>query len=361
MNLQPFSVSFRDEGKGIVIISHKLEETLALSDRVTVLRNGKLMMNRNSKDVSVEDLSAYIFGNEKAIDVSSVDSVDRKKINPQNENPQIRKTILQVTQLSVEVPEKPFLRGIDLSVKSGMITGFAGVRDSGLETLELALAGFLAPKQGTIMLNDTQIDGKGPAMFRKAGGAYLSGDRTGTAMAYDLPLWDSLVIHAYCRTDGSKSGIKNRLEKLGFMDKDYLNRWTNSIMKRAGIFRSVKSSGQAFSGGMLQRIVLQRELAEDASLYILSEPVWGLDRNAVEKGIGELKQYAAKGKSILVFSSDLDFLVSVSDEIVVLQNGSVSASFETVDYAETRELKEAIGFAMVGAPRYHGIGFSYDE
>jgi simple sugar transport system ATP-binding protein len=355
----------RDEGKGIVIISHKLEETLEISDHVTVLRNGKLITNMKSADISMDVLRSYIFGSEKTEsesinytdkkfdDVVSDNFLPRNIINHMSNDSAEKKIVLQVNNLSVENPDKPFLRGIDLTIQSGKIVGFAGVKDSGLETLELSLAGFLNPKTGTIKLNETEIIGLGPNAFRKAGGAYLSADRTGTALAYDLPLWDSLIIHAHRRTDKSKL----LLWKFGFMDTDFLKRRTNRIMEKAGVLRSVKNFCQAFSGGMLQRIVLQRELAEDAELYILSEPVWGLDRIAAEKVILELKEYSLNGKSILIFSADLDFLISASDEIIVLKNGSVSASFDVTDYTEKKKLKDAVGQAMVGTLRYHNSGF----
>lgn len=343
----------RDEGKGIVIISHKLEETLALSDRVTVLRNGKLITAQKSADVSMEDLSRYIFASDKTSETELIHRTDKKNFNTVNNILPRKKIILKVDNLSVENPEKPFLRRIDLHIESGKIIGFAGVKDSGLESLELALTGFLSPKHGTIMLNDTMIGGLGPEDFRKAGGAYLSGDRTGTAMAYALPLWDSLIIHAYRR---GREG-KTLPVKLGFMDKDYLKSWSNQIMEKAEVHRSVRMPGQAFSGGMIQRIVLQRELAEDAKLFVLSEPIWGLDRNAAEKVICELKEYAAKGKTILIFSADLDLLISVSDEIITLRNGFVSSSFNVTDYTEKQKLKDSIGQVMVGSPRYQNAGF----
>ncbi|MDR2900606.1 MAG: ATP-binding cassette domain-containing protein [Treponema sp.] len=344
----------RNKGKGIVIISHKLEETLALSDRVTVLRNGRLITSRMSKDVSIHDLTSSIFGSEKTTQTELMFPTEEKSINISSGNFAQNKIILQVDNLFAEDPEKPFLRGIDLSITSGKIIGFAGVKDSGTETLELALAGFIVPQKGHVILDDTSIGGQGVNAFRKAGGAYLSGDRTGTAMAYDLPLYDSLIIHAHKRSGENKNYLR---ENFGLIDKDYLLRWANRIMEKAGVPRSVKSSGSAFSGGMIQRIVLQRELTEDAKLFILSEPIWGLDRHAAEKVINELKDYAAHGKSILIFSADLDFLISVSDEIIALKNGFVSASFKSADYPEKRKLKDAIGQAMIGSPRYHKAGF----
>jgi simple sugar transport system ATP-binding protein len=296
----------------------------------------------------------YIFENKKPRKDEATIFVEKKHIDVSHVN-FLEKTILEVKNLFVEDPKKPFLRGIDISIKTGKIIGFGGVKESGLETLELALAGFLNPKHGTVMLNDINVTGNGVKCFRKAGAAYLSGDRIGTAMAYDLPVFDSLIIHAH-RRFGENCRKKICLQQLGFMDKKYLTVWTNRIMEKAAVHRSTKLSGRAFSGGMIQRILLQRELAEDVNLFILSEPVWGLDKNAAEKVIRELKDYAAKGKSILVFSADLDFLISVSDEVIVLQNGSVSASFINKDYSEKLTLKNTIAHAMINSLCYHNSG-----
>jgi simple sugar transport system ATP-binding protein len=123
------------------------------------------------------------------------------------------------------------------------------------------------------------------------------------------------------------------------MDGNFLDSWCGEIMRRAGISRSPKNRSDSFSGGMLQRVLLARELEENASLLILAEPGWGLDQDGRARMADELRAYARSGKSVLLFSTDVDELLSIADEIVVLFNGALSP-------AGTRA---EIGRAMVGS------------
>jgi simple sugar transport system ATP-binding protein len=250
--------------------------------------------------------------------------------------------ILSVQGLSVEAPGRPFIRNIDLELAPGTITGIAGVRDSGLETLELALTGFLAPAGGTIRINGRNL--AGVKTFREAGGAYLSADRTG--FAPDLPLQDSIIIHAHQRACRGFWG------KFGVMDQKFLDSLAGRIMHQAQVTGSFKTRGASFSGGMLQRIMLSREFAENAPLLILAEPGWGLDGRSRERLAGKLSNYVAPGRAALLFSTDVEELIAVSDLILVLRNGTFSARIpldsREQGAARMDTYKARIGKAMTG-------------
>jgi simple sugar transport system ATP-binding protein len=260
--------------------------------------------------------------------------------------PRTSAPLLLVQGLSVEVLGRPFLRQIDVSLFPGTILGVAGVRDSGLETLELALSGFLAPSRGSIRLRGQELAGKGIPAFRKAGGAYLSADRTGKALAPQLPLQESIIIHAH---DRSRRGL---LGKWGIMEQAFLDAWAKRIMAAAQVTGSFKTRADAFSGGMLQRILLARELAEKTALLILAEPGWGLDRKNRERLQGELRRYVKPGRGVLLFSTDVEELLALSDRILVLRNGAFSAEFRVDPRNKGIPMdiyKERIGQAMVGS------------
>jgi simple sugar transport system ATP-binding protein len=255
--------------------------------------------------------------------------------------------LLQVRGLCVEVPGRPFLRQIDITLLPGTILGIAGVRDSGLETLELALSGFLVPSRGSIKLRDTELAGKGILAFREAGGAYLGADRTGSALAPQRALQESLIIHAHRRS------LRGFWGKLGILEQPFLDAWAQRIMEAAKVTGSFKTRADAFSGGMLQRLLLARELAEKTDLLILAEPGWGLDSKNRERLQGELRRYIKPGRGVLLFSTDVDELLALSDRIVVLRNGACSADLR-VDPRHQGILplevyKERIGQAMVGS------------
>ncbi|MDR0629991.1 MAG: ATP-binding cassette domain-containing protein [Treponema sp.] len=342
----------KTEGKGFALISHKLEETMAIADRVTVLRKGKTQASQSARSLGNETLQALMFGMDRHKGSRPVKDRARGDSSPTRSLPPPRRGIsseplLVVQGLSVEVPGRPFIRQIDLKLSPGTILGIAGVRDSGLETLELALSGFLRPSEGTIRLQGRELAGKGIHTFRDAGGAYLGADRTGSALAPHLPLQDSIIIHAHPRS------LRGLLGKWGIMEQGFLDAWAARIMGQAQVAGSFKTSAHAFSGGMLQRVLLARELAEKTALLILAEPGWGLDRKNRERLTAELRRYVKPGRGVLLFSTDVEELVALSDTILVLRNGAFSAHI-TLDSCNKGILpmdvyKTRIGQAMVGS------------
>ncbi|MDR3171051.1 MAG: ATP-binding cassette domain-containing protein [Treponema sp.] len=337
------------EGKGVVLISHKLEETLALVDRVTVLRKGSTVATRPADSLNGEAVRDLMFGLDEPTGTPPDLRSERPDTGPQfreqNPNPVLVNAVFSIRNLSVELPGRPFVRGIDLELFPGRIMGIAGVRDSGLETLEHAVTGFLRSSTGSIFLNGRDLTGKGTRAFRESGGAYLSADRTGNALAVSLPLRDSIIIHQH------RYSRKGLLGKLGIMDRRFLDAHISLVMEQAGVSRSPQARGDSFSGGMLQRIILAREFAENAALLVLAEPGWGLDRLGRDRLAGKLRAYVNEGRSVLLFSTDVDELVSVSDEILVLRNGAFSARIlldASRNAASIKDYKERIGQAMVG-------------
>jgi simple sugar transport system ATP-binding protein len=364
----------RDEGRGIVLISHKLDETLGLADRVTVNRRGRTLSSGKAASNTAGELRELIFGPDGTVPTGKAGNA----AIPVPPAAGSGEPLLLVRDLKAEIPGRPFVRNISLELRGGEILGVTGVRDSGLETLELALTGFLgAPGKSP--------GGKRPGLsglvrirgrdvwdvrsFREAGGAYLGADRLGVNLAPELPLRESLIIHAWRR---ARLGL---LGKFGILNKEYLDARCLAIMGRAGVSRSPRYRGSTFSGGMLQRILLSRELEENASLLVLAEPGWGLDQAGRSRMAGELRAYVSTGKGVLLFSTDVDELISVCDEIAVLLDGAVSArvvlgrGLSPEDFGagsvpgtferglSPEEAKAEIGRAMIGGGREEGRGF----
>jgi general nucleoside transport system ATP-binding protein len=299
------------EGRGIIFITHKLKEALAIANRVTVIRHGVAQETRETSGFSVEELRREIFGADMADN-----SKEQKKGSKQNigELP-----ILIIKDLHLEPPGLPAIKSINLRLTPGMIMGITGNRDGGYETLEHAITGFLKTGNknanhsgGSIALNGHDITGKGIRAFRNAGGAYLGADRLGSNLARELPLFESLIIHVY------------RRERFGiFLNLAYLMAWCGQIMNRSGVMRPAEDKPVSFSGGMVQRILLQREFAEGASLLVLTEPGSALDQINRAALADALREYAGGGRAVLVFSSDAEELKFFTDEIMTLKNGAL--------------------------------------
>jgi simple sugar transport system ATP-binding protein len=339
----------KSESKGIVLISHKLEETVALADRVTVLKKGRTVAAGIAPSLTERELGNLIFGAVSPADtgpaapVQSPPTVRRiRRVSQSDESAAGEETCLIMENVSVEVPGRPFIRNGSLTLRRGAILGIAGVRDSGLETLELALTGFLKPSKGRIILNGQDIGGRGHRAFRSAGAAYLS---AGGTVAAQLPLRDSIILHAHRRVLVSGRGAAGLLRRFGVMDQSFLNSWTAQTLNRAGIGIIPKVRGDSLSGGIRQRAALARELAEQAAVLVLSEPGWGLDWKSRNKLAEELRT-AAKNGGIIIFSTDVDELISLSSEILVLRNGLFSDHILMEDAVGS--IRERIGRAMVG-------------
>jgi simple sugar transport system ATP-binding protein len=335
--------ALKSAGKGIVLISHKLEETLRIADRITVIRRGRTQGTWPAVSLNMEKLGSLMFGPAETAESGFPPGTPAFSAEASARKKAAGEALLNVEKLSVAVPGRPLIRGIDLSLTRGKILGIAGVRDSGLETLELALTGFLPPSEGSIILKGRELAGRGPAFFREAGGAYLG---TKHSMAKGLPLGDSIVIHAYRR---SLRGLPGRF---GIMAPSFLSSWIRTIMHKAEAVGNPRLTGNSFSGGTLQRIALARELAEKAPLLVLAEPGWGLDRNSRKNLAEELRAYREKGGGILIFSTDVDELLSVCDTILVLRNGFFSGRVDPQNGVPAEnpaeDLKAVIGRAMVG-------------
>lgn len=350
------------EGKGIVLISHKLEETMALADRVTVLKKGRTVAVRSAASLTGRELGNLMFGAAFSGDSGPVVSArntpaagaaaEGRRASRENKSAAGEEACLIMEQVSVEIPGRPLIRDSSLTLRKGTILGIAGVRDSGLETLELALTGFLKPSKGRIVLNGRDIGGRGHRAFRSAGAAYLS---AGGTVAARLPLRDSIILHVHRRAPVPAGGLSGLFHRIGVMDQSFLDSWTAGVLSRAGVSAAPRVRGDSLSGGMQQRAALARELAEQAAVLILSEPGWGLDRKSRDKLAEELRA-AAKNGGIIIFSTDVDELISLSGEILVLRNGlfsdhilmePVKTSAAATGGAEDT-IRERIGRAMVG-------------
>jgi len=308
----------RSEGRGIILITHKINEALSVADRVTVMRHGTTQEINDRKNL-------YILNNTSHKDTKA----QRDKLDMQIP-PSLLSPILEIKNLGVEKSGLPLIKNINLRLMPGKILGIAGVRDGGLETLELAVTGILdqadsfngnnpdkSRNEGTITLNSRDITGKGVRAFRNSGGAYLGADRLGSNLAAELPMYESLIIHVYRRA--------RRFFRV-FLDTAYLNSHCKKIMSMAGIDRAVSGRPSSFSGGMLQRILLAREFAEEATLLVLAEAGSSLDQQNRAALGEELKAHAGRGAAALLFSTDCDELLSLADEVMILKDGTLIAA-----------------------------------
>jgi len=358
-NLFELFETLRSQGKGIVLISHKLEETLKIANRITVLRQGKTQISCARGELSNNELYNCIFGVASTASIAGISESasdapeayhtpslftgegkqkkDKQKKSKLEESKQ-DVSVFSLRDFTVTVPGRPLIRGLNLELVTGAVMGIAGVRDSGLETLELALTGFL-PSTGTLRINGTELyrtartTAQRIRNFRGAGGAYL-GTRNEGAM---LPIRDLLLIHSHRRFNDS-----------GFLEWKKINLWIESIMATAKLPCKDNVPGSALSGGQLQRLLLTREMAEQSDLFVLSDPGRNLDSQYRKIIAALLREKTAEGKSALIFSTDVEELLAFADSIAVLRDGVFSCVIDLNDSREKDQVREMIHKAMVG-------------
>ena len=309
----------KKSGKTIVFITHKLNETMSLSDRITVIRKGKVVFCCNTQDTNEKELATQMVGRQ-------VESVVAKK------GQQTGDVVLELKEVRLHERAE---HTVSLTVRAGEILGIAGVDGNGQQELEEMIVGNRKVTEGSILLGGKPIHTL-PVKDRKAMGiGYIPSDRHKNAMVSGFSITENFLL-----------GYQNTPEycKKGFIDYDRLKQDAGKQVeafeiKVAGVEQEI---GQ-LSGGNQQKVILGREISHDPGLVLVAQPVRGLDIGAIERVHKTLLQLKEQGKAILLISAELSEVMNLSDRIAVFYEGEASAQFTNGEYT-----KEEIGLFMAG-------------
>jgi simple sugar transport system ATP-binding protein len=318
-------------GHSIIFISHKLYEVLAIADRITVIRRGKVVGQRLPGETTEEDLAELMVGRE----VSLV--VDRGISKP-------GESVLKVAGLKARDDRgREAVRGVDLEIRGGEILGIAGVAGNGQDELVEALIGLRRPTDGRVTLDGNDITGHSIRSVYAAGVAFVPADRHrfGIVLAFSLP--DNLVLTSYHREPYAH----------GLLRDDAAIRRTAVERIEAFDIRTPTADVRAstLSGGNQQKVIVAREFARDLRLLVLDQPTRGLDVGSIEF---IHKQAIAKrdaGTAILLVSAELDEVLELSDRIAVMYRGAIVGIFD----GRTADKRE-IGLLMAVGARERANG-----
>ncbi len=295
---------FRDQNKTILFIAHKLREVLAIADRITVLRKGRVVKTINRSETNEQDLTHMMLG--KEIAALSLTAVNKGA------------PILKVTDLSaIDDRGIPLLQGISFHVLSGEVLGVAGVMGNGQSELAEVIAGMRPQQQGTIELNDAFIEQKNVLQRRQGGMAHIPEDRLGTGLAPLATLWENILMGHQNAPSYSKNG---------FLLHSGIQQFAHHVIKKYDV-RVADDQGQAgtLSGGNMQKMIFGREMEQGANFLLVSQPTRGVDINGINYIHEKLLQHRASGGGVLLISSDLDEILKLSDRIAVLYQGRMVA------------------------------------
>jgi len=321
-----------DKGHAVVLVSHKMAETMEYTDRITVLRRGKNAGSVETADTTPAEVARMMFGDSSAAERTMFGAaVD------------IGEPVLTVSGLSV-MGDHGFHAVDDASfvVRRGQVVGVAGVAGNGQRELQEAIAGLRAPVSGTIEIAGNDCTGSGPKATARAGLAYVPEDRLGVGLAPGLPLDHNIALKNYDRHPHSSGGLllEGEIEKT----MDELVEKFDVRGNRKGMRVSL------MSGGNLQKAILARELTEDHEVLLAAAPTRGLDMSAAEAVRSHIVDERASDRGVLVFSEDLDEIVHMSDLILVMFKGRIVGSF-TRDEIDLDE----IGLLMTGSGTGLGV------
>jgi simple sugar transport system ATP-binding protein len=319
----------REEGKTIILITHKLREIMEITDTVSVMRQGEMTATLKTNETNPENLAELMVGRKVLL------RVDKTPAKP-------TKPVLEIKDLNmVDDFGVKRLKNINLSVKAGEILGIAGVAGNGQSELLQVLGGYSAAAGGTMKLNGSEIDlstnvaGDGQAR-RALGIAHVPEDRQREGLIMDFMAWENAVF-GYHR---EKSNQANRF----FMDNNAIRKETEEKMKRFDVRPpNPKLTAKNFSGGNQQKIVLAREIERNPDLLLVGQPTRGVDIGAIEFIHQQIVSLRDQGKAILLISVELDEILSLSDRVVVMFDGKIMGERQPADTNE-----KELGLLMAG-------------
>lgn len=318
------------EGCAIVFITHKLNEVMSVSDRVTVLRQGKVVGVKNIKDTNQIELAEMMVGRDVLF------RIHKKQVVP-------KEPVLQIEDLHASNDRGlPALNGISLEVREGEILGIAGVDGNGQSELAETLAGLRKVKSGRIHVNSKDVTDEPTAKRYANGMVYVPADRrmVGTVQSIDIA-WNSIL----GRPDEFTSA------KGLLLDAHKIEEHANQIVSQFDIRTpGINVKVEKLSGGNLQKLLLGRELVKHPKLLIVEQPTRGLDVGATEYIRNQILEAQVTGTAVLLISSELDEILDLSDRIAVIYEGKIMGIVKSGEAERSK-----IGFMMAGCSNYEDV------
>ncbi|MGW8376596.1 sugar ABC transporter ATP-binding protein [Streptomyces sp. ODS28] len=329
-------------GTGVIYISHRMDELRSLTDRITVIRDGRYVDTLDTASASMEDVISRMVGREldpgaTSAPIGATGSTGATGAAPVGVRHD-RDTVLEVRGLST----KTLLRNVDLDLQRGEILGLAGLMGAGRTELARALVGADPVESGTVTLNGRRITVRNPADAARHRIGYLAEDRKNLGLMLDEDVNANIGLGA----------LGELFQSFGFV-KDRAMRARSEQQVAALRIRtpSLDQPVRQLSGGNQQKVVLARWLVKDCDVLIVDEPTRGIDVGAKEEIYGLLNALAAQGKSIVMISSELPEVLRMAHRVVVMSEGHVTGRLTAEEATQERVMEYATRRpATAGAP-----------
>jgi general nucleoside transport system ATP-binding protein len=311
------------EGMSVIFISHKLNEVLAIADRITVLRRGKRIDTIDREGATEQGLARMMVGREVLLRVEKT-------------VPETGDTVLEVEDLEVNDERGlPAVRGVGFAVRAGEIVAIAGVDGNGQTELVEALAGLRKPSAGRISIAGEEVTNANPRGHLDAGLGHIPEDRLRRGLVLEFSLAENLALHDYRKEPNSR---------FGWLRPGRIIAWARGLLREFDVRGGgPQSRASSLSGGNQQKVVVAREVERDPRVLIAAQPTRGLDVGAIEFVHRRLVQERDQGRAILLVSLELEEVLSLADRILVIYEGRIVREFGP------SVTSEELGIAMTGA------------
>lgn len=327
----------RNQGKTLVLITHKLREALHYADRVSVMRAGRRVATEYTRALDQEKLSRLMIGSAAGQTPSPKHAEGRTAPGHSVPQPPVKaEPVLQLREIEfrhkITGSALPELKGVSFELFPGESLAVTGIRENGLETLEQLLAGFTVPSSGSILFKNESIAGLSIRDLRRRQIAYIPTERMVRGASLDSSVAENMILLNYRNFHG-----------WGRLKQEEIEHFTGNLKQQFNIKASPKDRLAGLSGGNIQKVIISREIVNSPELLIFSEPSWGLDfagRSFVFQKIEELK---SRGSAVLVITSDIEEALECADRIAVMYRGQVSGIVRSDQADKTR-----IGRLMLG-------------
>jgi len=331
--------SMRDQGKTILIVTHKLAEVLAISDNVTVMRDGKVVAQRRTAETNAAELARLMVGREVLL------RIEKKAAHP-------REAVLEVRDLQLaggsdhesetQEPRRHRLSDVSFEVRAGEIVGIAGVEGNGQTELLEILAGLRRATSGTILFKGKNCAGLPARRLKELGIAHVPEDRHRRGLLLNSDLADNSILGTHYRPPIAR--------RLGLLDERAIATKTERVITEFDVRPpDADLPARVLSGGNQQKLVIGREFDIQPSLLLVAQPTRGVDIGAIEFIHSQLVALRDRGAAILLISAELEEVISLSDRILVMYQGRIAGE---VTPGEPREIdEEEIGLLMTGSAR----------
>ena len=307
----------KEQGKTIVIITHKLEEVLAISDEVTVMRDGRTVGRVTTSETNAAELARMIVGRDVLLRVEKTDS------NP-------AATVLEVSDLTVDSRHGRAVKGVSFTVRAGEIVGIAGIEGNGQTELIEALAGLCKPRSGRVSFEGKDVTGRSARELKELGIAHIPEDRHRRGLLLNSDLSENSILGVHYRAPLATGA--------GMMNTWAIEKRVGEIIENFDVRPpNPELTAKSLSGGNQQKLIIGREFELDPKLLLVSQPTRGVDIGAIEFIHRKLIELRDKGRAVLLVSAELEEVTALADRLLVIREGEIvgevnpkTATFEEI-------------------------------